>query len=217
MTARTFDPAANPELRRNLYAFLSSRCANLFLAPADVSRVTISAVQNAPDVPPLKPMRYVARQPIFDRDEKVYGYELLFRDGIENAFHGDSEIAARATLDNSLVMGVDVLCDGHRAFVNCTRDTLIKGLVRLLPAAPTVVEVLETVPPDPDVIAACVNLKEAGYMIALDDFVADDRREAPGENARNIKKGKRAATKKEGTGGMKKNSKPRWRGVGGKK
>jgi len=149
-------------------------------------------------------MRYVARQPIFDRDEKVYGYELLFRDGIENAFHGDSEIAARATLDNSLVMGVDVLCDGHRAFVNCTRDTLIKGLVRLLPAAPTVVEVLETVPPDPDVIAACVNLKEAGYMIALDDFVADDRREPLAEIADIIKVEMRLTTNEERMGLMKK-------------
>jgi len=29
-----------------------------------------------------RPLRYVARQPIFDRAEKVFGYELLFRDGI---------------------------------------------------------------------------------------------------------------------------------------
>jgi len=35
------------------------------------------------------PLRYVARQPIVDRDQKVFGYELLFRDGIENCFSGD--------------------------------------------------------------------------------------------------------------------------------
>ena len=29
---------------------------------------------------------YVARQPIFNRKKKIYGYELLFRDGISNAF-----------------------------------------------------------------------------------------------------------------------------------
>jgi len=119
----------------------------------------------------------VARQPIFDREEKVFGYELLFRDGIENCFSGDSDEASRATLDSSLLMGLDVLCDGRRAFVNCTRDTLIKGLVTLLPSTMTVVEVLETVPADPDVIAACHNLKEKGYMIALDDYVAGDPRE----------------------------------------
>lgn len=82
-------------------------------------------------------MRYVARQPIFDREEKVFGYELLFRDGLQNAFHGDTDEASRATLDRSLLMGLDVLCDGRRAFVNCTRDTLIKGWSRrCLPRRP---------------------------------------------------------------------------------
>jgi c-di-GMP-related signal transduction protein len=135
----------------------------------------------------LKPLRYVARQPIVDGEEKVFGYELLFRDGLENAFSGDTDEASRATLDRSLLMGLDILCDGRRAFVNCTRDTLIKGLVTLLPSNITVVEILETVPADPDVVAACRSLKEAGYMIALDDYVANDRRAALTELADIIK------------------------------
>lgn len=134
-----------------------------------------------------KPLRYVARQPIVDRDEKVFGYELLFRDGLENAFHGDVDEASRATLDRSLLMGLDVLCDGRRAFVNCTRDTLMKGLVTLLPSATTVVEVLESVPADRDVVAACRSLQEAGYTLALDDYVACDPREALAEMADIIK------------------------------
>jgi len=126
----------------------------------------------------VKPLRCVARQPIFDREEKVFGYELLFRDGLENAFTGtDLEAASRATLDSSLLMGFDVLCDGRRAFLNCTRETLIHGLVRLLPSRSTIVEILESVPPDPEVITACHSLKEAGYMIALDDYVTGDARE----------------------------------------
>ena len=135
----------------------------------------------------LTPLRYVARQPIVDREEKVFGYELLFRDGLENAFSGDTDEASRATLDRSLLMGLDILCDGRRAFVNCTRDTLIKGLVTLLPSTTTVVEVLESVPADSDVVAACQSLKEAGYMIALDDYVANDPRESLAEMADIIK------------------------------
>ena len=133
------------------------------------------------------PLRYVARQPIVDREEKVFGYELLFRDGLENAFSGDTDEASRATLDRSLLMGLDILCDGRRAFVNCTRDTLMKGLVTLMPSTTTVVEVLESVPADPDVVAACQSLKEAGYMIALDDYVANDPRESLAEMADIIK------------------------------
>jgi len=142
----------------------------------------------AAQVKEVQPLRYVARQPIVDRDEKVFGYELLFRDGLENAFTGtDTDEASRVTLDRSLLMGLDVLCDGRRAFVNCTKDTLVKGLVTLLPAATTVVEVVESVAPDPDVIAALRTLRQEGYMIALDDYLADDPRETLTEIAHIIK------------------------------
>ena len=154
-------------------------------------------------VPAAQRLRYVARQPIFDRQEKVFGYELLFRDGLENAFSGDLDEASRVTLDRSLLIGLDVLCDGRRAFVNCTRDTLLKGLVTLLPATSTVVEVLETVPADPEVVAACRSLKDAGYMIALDDYGANDPREALADLADIIKVEMLLTTEEERTGLMK--------------
>jgi|ERR1700677_2436741 c-di-GMP-related signal transduction protein len=51
-------------------------------------------------------LRYEARQPIFDREEKVCGYELLFRDDMENVFHCcDPDMASRSTLDSSLLVG----------------------------------------------------------------------------------------------------------------
>src|ERR1700685_97375 len=149
-----------------------------------------TSVKPAPERAPLpvRQLRYVARQPIFDREKRVFGYELLFRNGVENAFvSGDLDMASRATLDRSVLMGLDMLCDGKRAFVNCTRDTLIKGLVTLLPPTSTVVEILEGVPADPDVMAAVQRLKEAGYLIALDDFVTDDAREPLAELADIIK------------------------------
>jgi c-di-GMP-related signal transduction protein len=132
---------------------------------------------------PLKPVpppgaRFVARQPILTKGEKVFGYELLFRDGVESYFFPvDPEAASRSTLESTLLMGLNVLCNGRRAFVNCTRDMLLKDYITLLPSSHTVVEVLESVPPDDLVMAACQRLKESGYMIALDDFTVDDPRE----------------------------------------
>jgi c-di-GMP-related signal transduction protein len=130
----------------------------------------------APSAP--KPnARFVARQPIFTREESVFGYELLFRNGVDDYFRGaDPEAASRSTLNTSMLMGLDVLCDGRRAFINCTREVLLKDYVTLLPSPQTVVEILETVPPDDLVLAACQRLKEAGYLIALDDFVTSDPR-----------------------------------------
>jgi EAL and modified HD-GYP domain-containing signal transduction protein len=138
---------------------------------------------------------FVARQPILTTDEKVFGYELLFRDGIEDFFRSpDSDAASRSTLNSSMLLGLDVLCDGRRAFVNCTRDILLKDYVTLLPAGQTVVEVLETVPADDLVVAACRRLKEAGYMIALDDFAVNDEREVLTELADIIKVDLRATS-----------------------
>ncbi|HUK23626.1 MAG TPA: HDOD domain-containing protein [Terriglobales bacterium] len=142
--------------------------------------------------------RFVARQPILTREEQVFGYELLFRDGVENYFRAaDIESAARSTLDSSMLMGLDVLCAGRRGFVNCTREVLLKEYVTLLPPGQVVVEILETVPPDDLVVAACQRLREAGYLIALDDFIANDARGALTELADIIKVDLRRTTPQE--------------------
>ncbi len=126
---------------------------------------------------PSRLSRYVARQPILTSNQQVFGYELLFRDGVEDYFqNADADAASRNTVDTSMLMGLDMLCDGRRAFINCTRETLLKDYVTLLPPGQAVVEIVASVPPDDLVKAACIRLKEAGYTIALDDFVADDSR-----------------------------------------
>jgi len=138
-----------------------------------------SALRPDESKPAPKPgTQFVARQPILTADEKVFGYELLFRDGVEDFFrHSDAEAASRSTLNTAMLLGLDVLCDGHRAFINCTREILLKEYITLLPSGQTVVEILETVPADELVVAACRRLKEAAYTIALDDFAVDDPRE----------------------------------------
>jgi c-di-GMP-related signal transduction protein len=139
-----------------------------------------SALNPGPGKPDLKAgTQFVARQPILTVDEKVFGYELLFRDGVEDFFrHSDADEASRSTLNTAMLLGLDVLCDGRRAFVNCTREILLKDYITLLPSEQAVAEILETVPADDLVVAACRRLKEAGYTIALDDFAVDDPREA---------------------------------------
>ena len=133
----------------------------------------------APEHPPAC-TRFVARQPILTADEKVFGYELLFRDGLANFFNTatDPEIAARSTLDSSLLLGLDTLCGGRPAFINCTRDVLLKDYLGLLPPRQVVIEVLESITPDEEVVSACLRLKAAGYEIALDDFVDNDPRQS---------------------------------------
>ena len=57
------------------------------------------------------------------------------------------------------------------AFVNFTPELLLGGYETALPARSTVIEILESIEPDDDVIAACRHLSASGYKIALDDFI----------------------------------------------
>jgi EAL and modified HD-GYP domain-containing signal transduction protein len=116
-------------------------------------------------------MRYVARQPILDLRGRVHGYELLFRSGPEAAFSGDGNVATRTMLDNTVLFGLENLTAGLPAFVNCTLESLTEQLVDILPPSMTVLEILETIEPTPDLIAACRKLKALGFRLALDDFI----------------------------------------------
>jgi EAL and modified HD-GYP domain-containing signal transduction protein len=107
--------------------------------------------------------RYLARQPILDIHENIFGYELLFRGGPETLFCAvNSDAASLSTMDYSLVLGTQSLTHGKRAFINCTRELLVGGLVTLLPPDLSILEILEDVPPDRDVIAACRRLRSLG-------------------------------------------------------
>lgn len=116
-------------------------------------------------------VRYVARQAILDLHGRVHGYELLFRSGAETSFYGDGDAASRTMIDNTVIFGLGRLTNGLPAFVNCTAETLTSDLIQMLPAGMTVLEILETIQPTRKVIAACRELKTAGYRLALDDFV----------------------------------------------
>ena len=164
---------------------------------------------SAPNSLALPGQRFVARQPIFDRAQNVYGYEILFRNGLEDYFNADPELAARSTLDSSLLFGINTLCDNKRAFMNCTREVLFKDLITLLPPSQTVAEILETVEPEDRVVAACKRLKAAGYLIALDDFAPNDPRLPLVEFADIIKVDIRATRPEERAGMMRQFGSPK--------
>ena len=120
---------------------------------------------------------FIARQPILDVQQKVYGYELLFRSGLENAFRNaePNQASAKVMTDGNLILTMEAISDGKLAFINITRDILLNDYVSLLPKGLTVAEIPENIEPDPEVISACGRLKKAGYLLVLDDFVCEER------------------------------------------
>ena len=120
---------------------------------------------------------FVARQPIFDKKLEVVGYELLFRTGFENVYGGtDGDQASSSVItDSFLVIGLDTLTRGKKAFINFTEKLLLDETAMVLPKEILIIEILENIEPTEEIIAACKNLKKSGYHFALDDFVFEKK------------------------------------------
>ncbi len=116
---------------------------------------------------------FVARQPIFDKNQIVYGYELLYRSNTNNYYSClDGDKASKEVIVNSfLLIGLDVLTRGKFAFINFTKKLLEEEVATMLPKNLIVVEVLENIDPDKKILQTCSKLKEMGYKLALDDFI----------------------------------------------
>ncbi len=119
---------------------------------------------------------FVARQPIFTRTKKLFGYELLFRTGMNNAFPDlDGDVATSNLLSSSFFsVGIDRIAGGRKSFINFTEALLLRGTPSLFPQNMIMVEILEDIRPSAEIVGACRLLKKQGYTLALDDFTFDD-------------------------------------------
>lgn len=116
---------------------------------------------------------FLGRQPILDRQQQLFAYELLFRSSNRNV--ADVTCGAQATatvIANAFTeLGVEAALGNYRGFINVDEAFLFSDLLELLPRHAVVLEILETVPPTTAVIERCLALKAAGFTLALDDVV----------------------------------------------
>lgn len=119
---------------------------------------------------------YMARQPIFDTENHVYGYELLYRsNGKQNEYNGVDGDESTADVVTNAFFGLNIneIIGGSKAFINFTSNLLKRGVPKMISPDLVVVEVLENLMMDDQLLGACQELKERGYTLALDDFEYD--------------------------------------------
>lgn len=120
---------------------------------------------------------YVARQPIFDAQHDLVGYELLYRPTPRAAEAGptdDLRMTSVTLVSTVLAIGMEHTTNGLRAWVNFPRELLLEHDFELLDPTRFTIEILETVPCDVETIAACAALRNRGFSLALDDFASGD-------------------------------------------
>jgi len=118
----------------------------------------------------------LGRQPIFNRDQEVVGYELLFRSltgGIDSV---SGDIATTQVILNAFSeIGLKNLVENNYAFINFTRNFLTGQLPIPFPPQQTVIEVLENIQIDKPFIEALVLMRNRGFTIAMDDITSFNR------------------------------------------
>jgi c-di-GMP-related signal transduction protein len=114
---------------------------------------------------------FLGRQPILDLRQRLFAYELLFRNGhVSFAESGDNvQMTATVIVNTFNELGVETALGDRRGFINVDESFLFSDTLELLPPACVVLEILETVPATEEVVARCHELRAAGYTLALDD------------------------------------------------
>lgn len=119
---------------------------------------------------------FVGRQPIFDRNERLWGFELLFREGVAGNFAqiDDPDAATILVASNGYLRATSGISEGIKIFINFTEELIFNRFPLALPVSSTVIELLENIPVTDQLIDRLCELKDEGYLIALDDFVGGE-------------------------------------------
>jgi c-di-GMP-related signal transduction protein len=129
-------------------------------------------MSHAPVAPQAAAQAFVARQPILDRQRRVFAYELLFRRSGSVDETADPDVAAaRVITDSMLTIGLDALAGDFKAFISVSKRLLLEGIPAILPPDRVVLELGADIEATDDVVSACRALRRAGYSLAIDDFV----------------------------------------------
>ena len=120
---------------------------------------------------------FLARQPILDRFNKLFAYELLFRDSERNTYQGeDGDKATIDVIKNTFTnIGIEKVTGNKKAFINFTENILKSDIFEVLPPKSVIIEILEDIEPTGEIVELCRKLKKQGYVIALDDFVYSEK------------------------------------------
>lgn len=116
---------------------------------------------------------FVGRQPIYNRNLGIYGYELLFRSSKQNRmdknFSGDGA-TSQVIINTFIDMGIDNLVGNNMASINLTERFLIDAQSLPIPAQRVILEIHSNIPINDNTIAAFAELKKLGFTLALQDI-----------------------------------------------
>ena len=116
----------------------------------------------------------LGRQPMLDRDRKIFAYDLLFRDEKSSAQEVSGRYASISVLTKVLnQFGAREILGDHKAFVRIDREFLFNDLLLDLPKELFVFAVMPEMRFTMEIARRIVELRRNGFEIALNDAILD--------------------------------------------
>jgi EAL and modified HD-GYP domain-containing signal transduction protein len=116
---------------------------------------------------------YLGRQPILDRNQALFGYELLFRNAPAGGANIDTDLSATAAvIAHAGQLGLEKVIGDAQGFINVDAACIMSDIFVFLPREKVVLEVMETVQASAPVLARMAELAGHGFRFALDDVQA---------------------------------------------
>jgi c-di-GMP-related signal transduction protein len=114
---------------------------------------------------------YLARQPIFDRQQRVFAYEFLCQDCPSDAYAPGDVPPSNAILNSFDLIGIQNLTGGKRAIVKFNGMLIRQGVATLFSKEHLAVEIPADVSPEEEILKELRLLKEKGYLLVAESFV----------------------------------------------
>jgi EAL and modified HD-GYP domain-containing signal transduction protein len=159
--------------------------------------MTDSASQDQSSLPLRVRNFYLGRQPVLDRNQALYGYELLFRTSDAVAAPGQPPAASSAgaaalaasadpdhpglsataaVIAHAAQLGLARAIGDAACFLNVDAEALASDIFAFLPRERTVLEIVSGVDPDDGVLTRMRELAGHGFRFALDGIGGDSVR-----------------------------------------
>jgi EAL and modified HD-GYP domain-containing signal transduction protein len=127
---------------------------------------------------------YLGRQPILDRNQNLFGYELLFRNAPVGPAHITTELSATAAvIAHASQLGIDKTIGDALGFLNVDADVIMTDIFSFLPREKMVLEVCATVRLTPQLLARIEELVGQGFRFALAEVGGENEDEAANTSA----------------------------------
>jgi EAL and modified HD-GYP domain-containing signal transduction protein len=113
---------------------------------------------------------YLGRQPILDRNQGLFGYELLFRNAPVGPAHVTNDLSATAAvIAHASQLGMEKTIGDALGFVNVDADVIMSDIFSFLPREKVVLEMINSMQVTPRVLERIKELVGHGFSFALDD------------------------------------------------